>query len=233
MNNVAFQIYGLKKGIVQDGLILNLDAGNTSSYPGTGTVWTDLTGNGNNGTLINGPTFDSGNGGSIVFDGVNDYASCGNSSGLQTTVGSAFTWVNTTTPGSSYRSIIAKQFAWGLFTYEGVLITYDWSGPGIRSTDINIADGTWKSVAMTFTEITGTPLNNAILYLNGSPVLTTTIKLSTFGNVNLEIGRGGSYAAGLSQLLNGRISNSQVYNRVLTPAEVLQNYNATKGRFGL
>ena len=61
--------------IVTDGLVLCLDAGNTKSYPGSGTTWTDLSGRRNNGTLTNGPTFDSANGGSIVFDGTNDTVS--------------------------------------------------------------------------------------------------------------------------------------------------------------
>jgi hypothetical protein len=59
--------------IVTDGLVLYLDAANPKSYPGTGTAWNDISRGGNNGTLVNGPTFDSTNGGSIVFDGVNDY----------------------------------------------------------------------------------------------------------------------------------------------------------------
>ena len=59
---------------ITDGLVLNLDAGNSKSYPGSGTTWFDKSGFGNNGTLINGPTFNTGNGGSIVFDGVDDYA---------------------------------------------------------------------------------------------------------------------------------------------------------------
>jgi hypothetical protein len=64
--------------IITSGLLLNLDAGNTASYPGTGTTWTDLSGNGYNGTLTNGPTYSSSNGGTIVFDGTNDVASFGN-----------------------------------------------------------------------------------------------------------------------------------------------------------
>jgi len=60
------------EGIVTDGLVLNLDAGFTTSYPTTGTTWYDLSGNSNNGTLTNGPTFNSSNSGSIVFDGVDD-----------------------------------------------------------------------------------------------------------------------------------------------------------------
>ena len=65
-------IYGAPS-IVTDGLSLYLDAANTRSYPGSGTAWYDLSGNVNHGTLVNGPTFDSGNAGSIVFDGTNKY----------------------------------------------------------------------------------------------------------------------------------------------------------------
>lgn len=61
--------------IVTNGLVLHLDAGDTASYPVTGTTWTDLSGNGNNGTLVNGVGYNSANGGSLVFDGVNDRVS--------------------------------------------------------------------------------------------------------------------------------------------------------------
>jgi len=60
-------------GIVRNGLVLDLDAAKLDSYPKFGTTWRDITFNQNNGTLVNGPTFNSGNGGSIVFDGVDDY----------------------------------------------------------------------------------------------------------------------------------------------------------------
>ena len=63
--------------IVTDGLVFCVDAGDKMSYPGAGTTWTDLSKNRNNGTLTNGPTFDSANGGSIVFDGTDDYVNFG------------------------------------------------------------------------------------------------------------------------------------------------------------
>jgi hypothetical protein len=75
--------YGPKT--VTNGLVLCLDAADKNSYSGTGTTWTDLTGNGNNGTLTNGPTFNSANGGSISFDGTNDYIDCGSNSILKLT----------------------------------------------------------------------------------------------------------------------------------------------------
>ena len=70
--------------IVTDGLVFCVDAANKRSYPGVGTTWTDLTANKNNGTLTNGPTFDSANGGSIVFDGTNDYVDLGSSLSIST-----------------------------------------------------------------------------------------------------------------------------------------------------
>jgi len=76
--------FGGAQPIVTDGLVFAVDAANYESYPGSGTTWSDLVGS-NNGTLINGPTFDSGNGGSIVFDGTNDYIDCGNPTELQLT----------------------------------------------------------------------------------------------------------------------------------------------------
>jgi hypothetical protein len=213
--------------IVTDGLVLYLDAANNRSYPGSGTTWVDLSRGNNNGTLTNGPTFNSANGGSIVFDGTNDFINCGNSANLQITVGSIAAWVKTSTPGNSFRSIIAKQSAWGLFIADNILVTYDWGNSSTRSTGINIADNTWKYVTLTFTETSGTPSNNAIVYLNGNAVLTTTVKNSN-QSVNVQIAE-----ANASQFLNGNIAAASVYNRVLSQTEITQNYNATKTRFGL
>jgi hypothetical protein len=214
--------------IVTSGLTLCLDAGYTPSYSRLGTTWTDLSFSGNNGTLTNGPTFNSSNGGSIVFDGVNDYISCGNSVSVQIYQGTISAWVKTSSPGGSYRGIITKQGNYGLFVRDGVLATYDWGNSQDITTGINIADNTWKNVSMTFTTNTGSPSNNAIIYLNGSAVLTTTIKYGV-NNVELQLGNGGDVA----QYISGSIAIGSLYNRALTSSEVLQNYNAQKSRFGL
>jgi hypothetical protein len=218
--------------IVTDGLVLALNAADPNSYPGSGTTWRDMSGNGNNGTLTNGPTFSSANGGAIVFDGVDDYVSCGNNATVQINQGTISTWVITSSPGSGFRGIITKQNNYGLFTNDGVLVTYDWGNNQTRSTGTNIADNNWKNVAMSFTTNTGTPSNNAVIYLNGSAVLTTTIKIFN-NNVEVQLARGGVEGTGNTQLLNGRIANTQIYNRALSSTEILQNYNAQKSRFGL
>jgi len=214
--------------IVRDSsLVLELDAADRSSYVSGSSTWRDLTDN-NNGTLTNGPTFNSSSLGSIVFTGVNEYINCGNNSSIQITSGSISAWVKTTNAGSGFRGIIVKQTNYGLFLLDNVLAMYDWGSSQERSTGINIADGIWKNTVLTFTENTGTPSNNAIVYLNGNPVLTTTIKLNNNG-VPLTLASGGTSL----QFLSGSIALAQVYNRVLTPVEVLQNYNAQKSRFGL
>jgi len=213
--------------IVTNGLVLALDAANPKSYPGSGTTWFDLSGNNNSGSLVNGPTFDGGNGGSIVFDGTNTEVICTNSVSVQITVGSIFAWFNADNGNSGYNGIITKQFAWGLFVQNNNLVTYDWGNSVGRSTDITVGNNTWNYVTMTFTETIGTPSNNTIIYLNGSPVLTTTVKHSNH-NVTVQVGE-----ANAAQHFGGKIAVAGVYNRVLTPQEVLQNFNAQRSRFNI
>lgn len=212
---------------ITDGLVLALDAGNVKSYPGSGTTWTDLSGRRNNGTLTNGPTYSSANGGSIVFDGTNDFVDCGNSSNLQITVGTITAWFNANNGNSGYNGIVAKQLAWGLFVKDNVLIAYDWGNGVDRSTGITVGNGTWNFVTMSFTETVGTPSNNAIIYLNGNAVLTTTVRHSN-NTVSLQIAD-----ANANQNFGGNIAQVSVYNRALTAAEVQQNFNALRGRFGI
>ena len=215
-------------GVITNGLVLNLDAGNTASYPGTGTAWTDLSGNGNTGTLLNGVGFSAANGGSLVFNGSNNYVSFVNNLNLQITEGTISAWMNATTGNSSFRGIVAKQLAWSLFVYNNNLATYDWGAGALRNTGITVGNNTWNYVSMTFSQTAGSPTNNAIIYLNGVAVLTTTVKNSS-QSANFEVG--GANTPG--QFFTGKIAQVQVYNRVLTPAEVQQNFNATKSRYGL
>ena len=117
-------VHGGPGNIVTNGLVLNLDATNPRSYPQpyNGTTWINLAGT-NNGTLTNGPTYNSANGGSIIFDGTNDYVDCGNPISLQINTGTICVWVKTASPGSGFRGIITKQNNYGLFTNSSVLVT--------------------------------------------------------------------------------------------------------------
>jgi hypothetical protein len=208
--------------IVSDGLVLYLDAANTRSYSGSGTSSNSLVG-GIGATLVNGVGFTSSNNGAFTFDGSNDYINFGNSSTLQQTSGTISAWAKTSAPGGSYRGIIAKQGAYGLFYVTGQLWIYDWVADFGRSTGIDIADNTWKNVVLTYQSGVS---NGTRIYINGVSVLTTTITvLNQTGNLF------GGAEANAGQYAACQISSFNMYNRALTAQEVLHNYNTTKGRF--
>jgi hypothetical protein len=215
---------GVKVGprIVQNGLILDVDAAVPRSYSGIGLTANGLVGN-NGGTLVNGVGFGTTNNGYFIFDGTNDHINFGNSSILQQSSGTISAWAKTSAPGGSFRGIIAKQGAYGLFYADNILVSYDWATGVTRSTGINIVDNTWKNVVFTYQSGVS---NGTFIYLNGVSVLTTTITIQSqvanlFGGAEANAGQ---YAA-------CQISSFNMYNRALTAQEVLQNYNTTKGRF--
>ena len=210
--------------IVTDGLVLALDAGNTKSYPGSGTTWTDLSGKGNNGTLTDGPTYSSGDGGSIVFDGTNDRIS-----GISLPSISKVTvewWGTSDYPDANYAVpvISTSSSAWtdgfGFYQKDGNVI---WFVNHFNNNKVQSA-----ATSFGFTHWVGTyDLSNIKLYRNGSLVgttaYTTAINQST---TNLDIA-----SQSTSYHWDGKISNVKVYNKALTAAEVEQNYNALKGRY--
>jgi hypothetical protein len=215
---------GVKVGprIIQNGLILDVDAAVPRSYSGTGLTANGLIG-GIGGTLVNGVGFGTTNNGFFTFDGSNDYINFGNSSTLQQTSGTISAWAKTSAPGGSYRGIIAKQGAYGLFYVTGQLWIYDWGADFGRSTGIDIADNTWKNVVLTYQSGVS---NGTRIYINGVSVLTTTITvLNQTGNLF------GGAEANAGQYAACQISLFNMYNRALSATEVLQNYNATKGRY--
>jgi len=208
--------------IVSDGLVLYLDAANTRSYSGSGTSSNSLVG-GIGATLVNGVGFTSSNNGAFTFDGSNDYINFGNSSAVQQSSGTLSAWAKASSPGGGYRGIIAKQGAYGLFYTDSVLVAYDWAADAPRSTGVNIADNTWKNVVLTYQSGVS---NGTRIYIDGVSVLTTTITvLNQTGNLF------GGAEANAGQYAACQISLFNMYNRALTAIEVLQNYNATKGRY--
>ena len=215
---------GVKAGprIVQNGLILDVDAAVSRSYSGSGLTANGLVG-GIGGTLVNGVGFGTTNNGYFIFDGSNDYINFGNSSTLQQSSGTLSAWAKASSPGGGYRGIIAKQGVYGLFYTDSVLVAYDWAADAPRSTGVNIADNAWKNVVLTYQSGVS---NGTRIYINGVSVLTTTITIQSQG-ANLF----GGAEANASQFAACQISSFNMYNRALTAQEVLQNYNATKGRY--
>jgi len=210
--------------VVKEGLILHVDAAVSRSYSGTGLTVNGLVG-GIGGTLVNGVGFGTTDNGYFIFDGSNDYINFGNSSTLQQSTGSLSAWTKASSPGSGYRGIIAKQGAYGLFYTDSVLVAYDWAADTPRSTGINIADNTWKNVVLTYQSGVS---NGTRIYINGVSVLTATITIQS-QVANLF----GGAEANANQFASCQISSFKMHNRVLTAQEVLQNYNATKRRYGL
>jgi hypothetical protein len=224
--------------IVTDGLVLYLDAANTRSYPGVGTTWSDLSRSGNNGSLINGPTFNSGNGGSIVFDGSNDYVDCGVSNIPLPTNVTLTAWINQSTL-VGYKNIVTKEGAtqtdldYGLTTSPNGNL-YFWFHNGsyrIHETLTNNINSTnvWYSVTSVFSDT-----NNTVqLYANGIQIYNQTESTSLLAHTNskLLVGWRNSLASG--QSFQGNIAQTLIYNRALSATEIRQNYNATKTRFGL
>ena len=210
--------------MITDGLVLCLDASDKNSYPGTGTTWLDVSGNGNNGTLTNGPTFNSENGGTIFFDGSNDYAPIG-TTGLPigTSAGTLYAWAKTNTISGGYSWIISYGNPnCNQSRFLGINgSTYYFGG---YSDDVIVSGvplSTWFNMVGVWN---GT---QASLYLNGILIAGPTSKSwSTISN-NAQLGR----QTNGSEYWNGNIAQVSVYNRALTALEVLQNYNATKSRF--
>jgi hypothetical protein len=221
-----------------NGLVLCLDAGNTKSYPGSGTTWTDLSGRGNNGTLTNGPTYSSSNGGSIVFDGTNDYINFSSYNfGNEMTV---FCFVR---PESlnDIKSIFSNSS--GGATTNGIRLFLNQFQTNDRSIRIELGNGT---VGGTYV----TSPNNTITYDTWQQIAFTLSKTTAIGNVyhnGLSVGTGTlgvtNYTSNASFRFGqftdsqfpykGRLSNYLIYNRALTATEIQQNFNALRGRFGI
>ena len=239
--------------IVTDGLVLYLDAANRYSYPGSGTTWSDISRGGNNGTLVNGPTFDPANGGSIVFDGSNDYVGINNTVGNLGTENFTISIVFKTTTVASPATFFAKSigstptvnYGWLInqassgelgFAVASALGSWGTTGSySIKTVSGQINNGEWKIV-----NIVGDRTQSDVsIYINGVQkslqAYVGKAAFSTVGNItNTYTLRVGSESDDASPYpIDGSIAVVHIYNKALTDAEVLQNYNATKTRFGL
>jgi hypothetical protein len=221
--------------VVQSGLVLNLDAGASTSYPGSGTTWTDLSGTGNNGTLVNGPTYSSANGGSIVFDGSNDYVDLTQTVQFNTGDFSVSGWFKSNSGNTSSKIIWNSGYNGGTPDLEiglelGTNQLYLYiRPPGVSvTTTYSVDDNVWRHFTVTKTSST------LSLYVNGSLASSVngsyTSDIDT-ANVIPRIGNGLNNIN--NRPFNGNIPQVSVYNRALSAAEVSQNYNALKGRFSI
>lgn len=216
--------------IVTDGLVFAVDAANTKSYPGSGTTWKDLSGNGNDGTLTNGPTFDSGNGGSIVFDGTDDYISFGNPAEVQFIYTNEFSleaWFNPDAL-SGFKHIIGKTYVNYRVAQNGSAVSFrlDANNLTFQTSGILVA-GKWHHMVATWHPATKT----ARIYINGQLAATGVNNTVDWTDTSANFQLGNS--PGENYYFDGKITLGKAYSKTLTPSEVLQNYNALKSRFNL
>jgi len=240
-------------GIVTNGLVLDLDAAKRDSYPGSGTSWRDISGLQNNNTLINGPTFDSANGGSIMFDGVDDFVS---GSDVPFRFGNTFSlssWIYWDGLDKTNISFLSKR--------NGPSGNYNQYGFTINNGN-PYAGGTGKTVGffaredgnvstafdtyLTYVFPTAGIYNIAAtmnttsqqFYINGNIASSSSInytgKTFNISGRDLLVGATRDNAGtGILGAFNNKIYNVQIYNRTLSTTEITQNYNALKGRYGL
>jgi hypothetical protein len=224
--------------IVTSGLVLSLNAADRNSYPGSGTTWTDNSGNNNNATLTNGPTFSSANGGSLLFDGVDDFGVINQETNLSVTTITVSAWIRpnlATMP--AYGGVINKltgnsENGWSMERFstantiswwvgDRTVNTTPWSNNNIQA---DLTDNTWQQMVGLYD---GTYLK---LYKNG---VFVTERVSSMG---ILTGTAATHIAKHGVLLyywKGNIAQTSIYNRALSASEVAQNYNAQKSRFGL
>jgi hypothetical protein len=209
----------------------------TDYYPTTGTAktrgttWTDLTGNVNNGTLTNGPTYSSANGGSIVFDGTNDNvnkssATINLSAGVTMEMIFKSTDMNSRAQGfmqfntgSNYINFYAPgngRLRWETWVPVGV-------AGGAYTTPTALSNNTWYHAVGTYSN------GSSVLYINGVSVASASQTSGTYSSSYTGTIVIGEYAGYMS----GNIAKASIYNRALTAQEVQQNFNANRGRFGI
>jgi len=232
--------------IVMSGLVLALDAGNTKSYPGSGTTWTDLSGNSNTGTLTNGPTYNSSDGGSFVFNGSTQYSSSSALSG-SFALFTVIIWFYPTSI-ANYQNPIDCNYAYNgstgnlgprLEINSSGNLAWNYSNATADNSSFyshnvvssGLSANTWYCTAITYDGSASTT------YLNGSSTgLTRTTYGTPTGFVgvmnNVTIGKGFSLG-GAERIFAGRVANVQIYNRALSATEISQNFNALRGRYGI
>lgn len=232
--------------IVRSGLVLALDAADKNSYRGSGTTWTDVSGTSKIAVLVNGPTFSNINGGTIYFDGNANYCAISPSAN--------FEW----TPSGSGLNNMTLDLWVKTSDTAGYLFSKPWNGSG-EYNYYAYHNGFYMQIAsqaatFSFTSISTNTWKNLVIvvsstqfgsYTNG--VLSTsftnhgiTTNTPSFGNTGAELALmtlypygAGTWSGNTSFSIQGNVGAYKIYNRTLTATEVLQNYNATKTRFGL
>lgn len=210
------------KNIVTNGLILNLDASDKLSYSGSGSTWTDRVNNTNQ-TLNGVPVFESDNGGGIIFDGTDDTLPVSFPT-LPSSGGSIDVWMKKldTTSNTFIFNKVGTDTNRYYIRIDGTAMSVVRGNPLTALSLGNIDLNTYLNITMVWDSTTLYGYKNGVL-----------IGSTTYTNPDTDTTNGNYGSAGSSNYANFTLASTKIYNRTLTAAEILQNYNATKGRFGL
>ena len=208
---------------------MHLDAANNRSYPGSGTLWGDLSGNGNLMGIETGTTFNSANGGNFILNGINARLAAGASNSIKSTVNfvTISSWFKFNALPSSEIAIIDRGDSWRLGFVSGAARCLvktiggvdGWTGA--NDFVYSFLTNTWYHITMTYNG------SNMRIYLNSELVKTATVT----GTINTN--NSFTFMGFASSAMNGNLATCLVYNTPQSAEEVRQNYNATKGRYGL
>jgi hypothetical protein len=215
--------------VVTTGLQLYLDAGNASSYSGSGTTWTDLSGNSRDGTLTNGPTYSATDGGSIVFDGTDDYVQCTGS--LTVTAATFVTWIRRNGNQGQYDGILFSRATntTGMDFQVSNQLGYTWNDAGNTygwQSGLILPNLTWCMVAIS---VTSTAATAYLCQTSGITTATNTVNHASSLINDIKIARD-EFA---TRYFNGNIAIAQLYNIALSAEQVTQNFQADRTRFGV
>ena len=230
---------------ITNGLVLCLDAGNSKSYPGSGTTWTDLSGNGRTGTLTNmdGTNFNSANGGSLTFNGSDEYINLSNRS-LPLINVSQFTY-STFIKITGSTTNIATFFSFGngdnfpndiLFYYDNTNLLFQVNNNNDGGGSFAYTRGSWSNISVVYDGTQSTNATRLKVYLNTvQQTLTFNYTVpATTSSVNYTGAGIGAYSTNgftANTSMTGNVGTASLYNRVLTATEIQQNYLATKSRY--
>jgi hypothetical protein len=227
--------------LIIQGLVFQADAGNLASYAGSGTIWNDLSGS-NQGTLTNGPSYTTGNGGSVVFDGIDDVISFGNILNMGLASWTISCWVKFD-GGSGLMGIIGKtsyrsyEGRYSIYIDNNNLVAFFQPGPSsmIISTPLT------PYLDNKFHQLTLSINRSSMMYFYvdgisvGTPLdVSSTSAMNPNSSDKFYIG---SYASNDGQnplyFFKGNMGQALIYNRALSAQEVTTNFNVHKSRFGL
>lgn len=229
---IVYQYYSKPIPIITNDLVLLLDAGNSSSYPGTGTVWNDISGNAFVGTMYNGITYNTSNGGNLVFNGTNNYVDLGTSTILKPSSFTFAAWIKFSTSQSGrmimgYHSDALGGAGMGIDDTSANKIklhTNNYTSPNRITSTITLNDNVWHYVVGRYTK------TNIALFIDG--VYNTSIIGAVAPTANANAFQIGKWAGG-SQYFAGSIGYVSIYRRALSDDEIKQNFAALRGRYGV